>query len=139
MCPPAMLSNGVGEVGITPKGEGAPYGPLYGLESGTKAPRGNQKSLVDSSVLNVVLAMQHNMGLQQRTQIDRHVPASSHSAAEARRLAAVARFREKRKHRSFVKKVRYESRKKLAEQRPRVRGQFVKIEVSEPVERESPA
>jgi len=42
------------------------------------------------------------------------------------RQAAVARYLLKKKMRSFKKKVRYESRKRLAESRPRVRGQFVK-------------
>ncbi|XP_076911750.1 two-component response regulator-like PRR37 [Bidens hawaiensis] len=44
----------------------------------------------------------------------------------AQREAALNKFRQKRKERCFEKKVRYQSRKKLAEQRPRVRGQFVK-------------
>ncbi|KAI5084131.1 hypothetical protein GOP47_0000300 [Adiantum capillus-veneris] len=43
-----------------------------------------------------------------------------------RREAALSKFRLKRKGRCFEKKIRYASRKKLAEQRPRVRGQFVK-------------
>lgn len=43
----------------------------------------------------------------------------------AEREAALAKFRQKRKGRCFEKKVRYQSRKKLAEQRPRVKGQFV--------------
>ncbi|KAK3247539.1 serine/threonine protein kinase prr1 [Cymbomonas tetramitiformis] len=43
-----------------------------------------------------------------------------------RRALALSKFREKRKNLSFEKKVRYVSRKKLAENRPRVRGQFVK-------------
>ncbi|KAL3846066.1 hypothetical protein ACJIZ3_003469 [Penstemon smallii] len=42
------------------------------------------------------------------------------------REAALNKFRLKRKERCFDKKVRYESRKKLAEQRPRVKGQFVR-------------
>ncbi|CAK9194037.1 unnamed protein product [Sphagnum troendelagicum] len=42
------------------------------------------------------------------------------------REAALNKFRQKRKERCFAKKVRYQSRKKLAEQRPRVRGQFVR-------------
>ncbi|GFP93704.1 two-component response regulator-like aprr5 [Phtheirospermum japonicum] len=42
------------------------------------------------------------------------------------RIAALNKFRQKRKDRCFEKKVRYESRKKLAEQRPRVKGQFVR-------------
>ncbi|PSS34571.1 Two-component response regulator-like [Actinidia chinensis var. chinensis] len=42
------------------------------------------------------------------------------------REAALNKFRLKRKDRCFEKKVRYQSRKRLAEQRPRVRGQFVR-------------
>ncbi|GMI92073.1 hypothetical protein HRI_002876600 [Hibiscus trionum] len=44
----------------------------------------------------------------------------------AQRAAALTKFRQKRKERCFEKKVRYHSRKKLAEQRPRVKGQFVR-------------
>eukprot|EP00271_Cylindrocystis_brebissonii_P000829 TRINITY_DN11013_c0_g1_i1.p1 TRINITY_DN11013_c0_g1~~TRINITY_DN11013_c0_g1_i1.p1 ORF type:complete len:288 (-),score=54.62 TRINITY_DN11013_c0_g1_i1:236-973(-) len=44
----------------------------------------------------------------------------------ARREAALNKFRQKRKERCFEKKVRYQNRKRLAEQRPRVRGQFVR-------------
>eukprot|EP01018_Ginkgo_biloba_P012240 Gb_04977 [translate_table: standard] len=43
-----------------------------------------------------------------------------------RREAALTKFRQKRKERCFEKKVRYQSRKRLADQRPRVRGQFVR-------------
>ncbi|KAA8539379.1 hypothetical protein F0562_026071 [Nyssa sinensis] len=49
----------------------------------------------------------------------------------ARREAALNKFRQKRKERCFEKKVRYQSRKRLAEQRPRVRGQFVRQELLE--------
>nr|GEV06091.1 two-component response regulator-like APRR5 [Tanacetum cinerariifolium] len=49
---------------------------------------------------------------------------TSHRSAQ--REAALNKFRMKRKDRCFDKKVRYESRKKLAEQRPRVKGQFVR-------------
>ncbi|CAN4116995.1 unnamed protein product [Withania somnifera] len=42
------------------------------------------------------------------------------------RAAALTKFRQKRKERCFEKKVRYQNRKELAEQRPRVRGQFVR-------------
>nr|XP_034928833.1 two-component response regulator-like PRR37 isoform X3 [Populus alba] len=44
----------------------------------------------------------------------------------APREAALNKFRQKRKERCFEKKVRYQSRKNLAEHRPRVRGQFVR-------------
>jgi pseudo-response regulator 1 len=43
-----------------------------------------------------------------------------------RREAALNKFRQKRKERCFDKKIRYVNRKKLAERRPRVRGQFVR-------------
>ncbi|XP_043716642.1 two-component response regulator-like PRR95 isoform X2 [Telopea speciosissima] len=42
------------------------------------------------------------------------------------REAALTKFRLKRKDRCYEKKVRYQSRKRLAEQRPRVKGQFVR-------------
>uniref|UniRef100_A0A5B7AGV0 Putative response regulator isoform 3 n=1 Tax=Davidia involucrata TaxID=16924 RepID=A0A5B7AGV0_DAVIN len=49
----------------------------------------------------------------------------------ALREAALNKFRQKRKERCFEKKVRYQSRKRLAEQRPRIRGQFVRQAVQE--------
>ncbi|KAG2318808.1 hypothetical protein Bca52824_012021 [Brassica carinata] len=42
------------------------------------------------------------------------------------REARVSRYREKRKTRSFAKKIRYEVRKLYAEKKPRVKGRFVK-------------
>ncbi|KAL1565483.1 two-component response regulator-like APRR5 isoform X4 [Salvia divinorum] len=54
-----------------------------------------------------------------------HVHDST-SSRSVQREAALTKFRLKRKERCFEKKVRYESRRKLAEQRPRVRGQFVR-------------
>lgn len=44
---------------------------------------------------------------------------------QSQREAALNKFRQKRKERNFEKKVRYQSRKRLAEARPRIRGQFV--------------
>uniref|UniRef100_A0A0D6R118 Response regulatory domain-containing protein n=1 Tax=Araucaria cunninghamii TaxID=56994 RepID=A0A0D6R118_ARACU len=55
----------------------------------------------------------------------------------AQREAALTKFRQKRKERCFEKKVRYQSRKRLAEQRPRVRGQFVRQTVYEPTSGEA--
>ncbi|XP_074316408.1 two-component response regulator-like APRR1 [Silene latifolia] len=43
-----------------------------------------------------------------------------------RREAALSKFRQKREKRCFDKKVRYANRKRLAERRPRIRGQFVR-------------
>ncbi|XP_022733460.1 two-component response regulator-like PRR95 isoform X2 [Durio zibethinus] len=48
------------------------------------------------------------------------------SHRSTQREAALTKFRLKRKDRCFEKKVRYQSRKRLAEQRPRVKGQFVR-------------
>ncbi|KAK7258437.1 hypothetical protein RIF29_24014 [Crotalaria pallida] len=48
------------------------------------------------------------------------------SHRNSQREAALTKFRLKRKDRCFEKKVRYQSRKRLAEQRPRVKGQFVR-------------
>lgn len=56
----------------------------------------------------------------------------------ANRRLAIAKFREKRKARSFDKKVRYESRRRLAETRPRVRGQFVRAPVPGESQQEVP-
>eukprot|EP00873_Tetraselmis_striata_P001567 jgi/Tetstr1/421831/TSEL_012732.t1 len=67
------------------------------------------------------------------------VPAEATPAlpsSHARRASAILKFREKRKMRNFDKKVRYQSRKKLAEERPRVRGQFVKRGENDDVEGE---
>ena len=47
--------------------------------------------------------------------------------ARARRATALKKFKEKRANRCFTKKIRYTSRKQLAEARPRNRGQFVRI------------
>lgn len=49
---------------------------------------------------------------------------SSHRTSQ--REAALTKFRLKRKDRCYDKKVRYESRKRQADNRPRVKGQFVR-------------
>ncbi|KAK3243423.1 hypothetical protein CYMTET_46921 [Cymbomonas tetramitiformis] len=61
---------------------------------------------------------------QEEMQLDSYSMKTKRDAT--RRALALSKFREKRKNLSFEKKVRYVSRKKLAENRPRVRGQFVK-------------
>ncbi|KAL3513143.1 hypothetical protein ACH5RR_025860 [Cinchona calisaya] len=52
--------------------------------------------------------------------------AEGNSSKIDRREAALIKFRQKRKERCFDKKIRYVNRKRLAERRPRVRGQFVR-------------
>uniref|UniRef100_A0A0A9CVZ7 Two-component response regulator-like APRR9 n=1 Tax=Arundo donax TaxID=35708 RepID=A0A0A9CVZ7_ARUDO len=56
----------------------------------------------------------------------RENPSTEGSYHLSQREAALNKFRLKRKDRCFEKKVRYQSRKLLAEQRPRVKGQFVR-------------
>ncbi|WVZ65669.1 hypothetical protein U9M48_014992 [Paspalum notatum var. saurae] len=53
-------------------------------------------------------------------------PSTDGSRHLSQREVALNKFRLKRKDRCFEKKVRYQSRKLLAEQRPRVKGQFVR-------------
>ncbi|XP_010523059.1 PREDICTED: two-component response regulator-like APRR1 [Tarenaya hassleriana] len=56
-------------------------------------------------------------------------PASSNEVKLSkvdRREEALIKFRQKRNQRCFDKKIRYVNRKRLAERRPRVRGQFVR-------------
>lgn len=55
-----------------------------------------------------------------------HDRTRSENHTTSQREAALMKFRLKRKDRCYEKKVRYESRKRLAEQRPRVKGQFVR-------------
>ncbi|XP_071721791.1 two-component response regulator-like APRR5 [Rutidosis leptorrhynchoides] len=57
---------------------------------------------------------------------DGYFSTNGNSHRSIQREAALNKFRLKRKDRCFEKKVRYESRKKLAEQRPRIKGQFVR-------------
>ncbi|KAL0014805.1 hypothetical protein SO802_001874 [Lithocarpus litseifolius] len=55
------------------------------------------------------------------------------SSRSSQREAALTKFRLKRKDRCYEKKVRYHSRKRLAEQRPRVKGQFVRQVQADPL------
>ncbi|KAJ0046820.1 hypothetical protein Pint_05169 [Pistacia integerrima] len=64
-------------------------------------------------------------------------PSNGNSHRSIEREAALTKFRLKRKDRCYDKKVRYESRKKLAEQRPRVKGQFVRQAQPDPTRAES--
>ncbi|XP_019199944.1 PREDICTED: two-component response regulator-like APRR1 [Ipomoea nil] len=75
-----------------------------------------------------------NMCLQPGQMPTQHPWASYGSSSSAdgmmgkidHREAALMKFRQKRKARCFDKKIRYVNRKRLADRRPRVRGQFVR-------------
>ena len=47
-------------------------------------------------------------------------------------VQALHKYKQKRKNLNFTKKIRYESRKQLAQARPRVKGQFVRMTPSGP-------
>ena len=62
--------------------------------------------------------------------------AGAKGTCAKRRAEAIARYLKKRKDRNFEKKVRYASRKRLAEARPLIRGQFVRLKEGEEEEEE---
>ncbi|GAX81640.1 hypothetical protein CEUSTIGMA_g9068.t1 [Chlamydomonas eustigma] len=55
-----------------------------------------------------------------------HQHLTTLSGVQERRLVALARYRDKRNSRKYGKVIRYESRHRQAQARPRVKGQFVK-------------
>ncbi|ESQ42336.1 hypothetical protein EUTSA_v10013099mg [Eutrema salsugineum] len=91
-----------------------------GATSANKAPEENVGSCSphDSSIAKIMCS-----GSSSDNPLNQQ---SSGSDRAAQREAALMKFRLKRKERCFEKKVRYYSRKKLAEQRPRVKGQFIR-------------
>ncbi|KAK9122881.1 hypothetical protein Sjap_012483 [Stephania japonica] len=75
-----------------------------------------------------ITAVTFEIGTGERSQMGSGKDADSD---RSRREAALNKFRLKRKERCFEKKVRYHNRKRLAEQRPRLKGQFVRQAVVE--------
>ncbi|CAI9273337.1 unnamed protein product [Lactuca saligna] len=85
-------------------------------------------SNVPNDVNFEVAKLENNVCLRDKNKItDHHNHNHNHNDNDisAQRKAALTKFRQKRELRCFQKKVRYQNRKRLAEQRPRVRGQFV--------------
>lgn len=96
-------------------------------------PRGGGGSSSSAPLSAILSAVQAAIQHRRQTQQQHHRVTSGGAPSpefEARRRLAVERFRLKRKERTFDKKVRYESRKKLADSRLRVRGQFVRAELA---------
>ncbi|KAL0056248.1 hypothetical protein WJX82_009232 [Trebouxia sp. C0006] len=88
------------------------------------AREGNMSARLSGHVAGVTVGQQQQFFQAFQAAVEQHQLAVE--ACALNRRAAIAKFREKRKARNFNKKVRYESRRRLAETRPRVRGQFVK-------------
>ncbi|KAM0887381.1 hypothetical protein ACQ4PT_029041 [Festuca glaucescens] len=108
-------SGGVPQSNVTdPSAPVEGHAANFGSNSGSNNSTNNGSTAATASAVNVETG-----GIDKR---------SGHAMylKRERRMAAVSKFREKRKERNFGKKVRYQSRKRLAEQRPRVRGQFVR-------------
>ncbi|DBA76002.1 hypothetical protein WJX79_007319 [Trebouxia sp. C0005] len=88
------------------------------------AREGGVYARLSGNVAGVTVGQQQQFFQAFQAAVEQHQLAVE--ACAVNRRAAIAKFREKRKARNFNKKVRYESRRRLAETRPRVRGQFVK-------------
>lgn len=116
------------------EGNAANYGSASGSNNGSNGQNVSSGQNGSSTAINV-----EGMNIASDNGVTMACEAGSGSAVDQDRLAqqkehreiALNKFRKKRKERCFEKKVRYQSRKKLAEQRPRVRGQFVKQAVDE--------
>ncbi|KAK1421257.1 hypothetical protein QVD17_23449 [Tagetes erecta] len=122
-----MVSNGLA---AQVEGNAANYGSASG-RSNNKS-NGENDSIGEKGSSYAVIAEGTDNGVAEKGKTGNLSGSGSGSATGvdqdrlAQREAALNKFRQKRKERCFEKKVRYHSRKKLAEQRPRVRGQFVR-------------
>ncbi|KAL9245445.1 hypothetical protein vseg_019102 [Gypsophila vaccaria] len=98
----------------------------------TTSARGSESDLTDLDGIANAPAIAGTNAIKEHTMdnagktivLDQFRHRTGHHSAQ--REAALAKFRLKRKDRCYEKKVRYQSRKKLAEQRVRVKGQFVR-------------
>ncbi|KAM7258287.1 hypothetical protein ACFE04_014028 [Oxalis oulophora] len=130
--PPCGSSNVLG--GKT-DGIGANVGNYIMNGSGSGSNHGSNGQNESSNVLNNngLTNMESDMGAAGNTGVNGGTTGRAGADGSgvdedwaAQREAVLIKFRQKRKERCFEKRVRYQSRKKLAEQRPRVKGQFVR-------------
>ncbi|XP_022856388.1 two-component response regulator-like PRR37 isoform X2 [Olea europaea var. sylvestris] len=107
------------------EGNAANYGSASGSNNGSNGQNG-----VSTVAITEGTNMASDNGTIEQYEVGDGSGSGSRSRVDqnrsAQREAALSKFYQKRKERCFEKKVRYQSRKKLAEQRPRVRGQFVR-------------
>ncbi|CAN4106393.1 unnamed protein product [Withania somnifera] len=108
-------------VGTPVEEDAANYGSASGSNNGSNGQNGSSDQNGSST------AVVAENGTAEKCEIGSRSGSASRSGDHsAQRVAALIKFRQKRKDRCFEKKVRYQSRKRLAEQRPRMRGQFVR-------------
>ena len=70
---------------------------------------------------------QHQYQMQQGSLQPQQQPGMPPTQAQMTRLDRLKRWKEKRKNRVFTKSIRYMSRKVCADNRPRIKGKFVKV------------
>lgn len=129
----AFVRRPVAEVPPQAAAQAGPAGPsAAGAAAGAAVPWQMVGSVAQqqTQLAAVFQMMAQAVHEQMLRQVGSAPTGSPNDAATRRRAAALLRFREKKKNRSFKPKVRYESRKRLAESRPRIKGQFVKPEVA---------
>jgi pseudo-response regulator 5 len=109
-----------------PSGDPRHVSPMTG-ESGSSTVLNNSGNALSGSVCdsssNRITAPTESSNAFNGVPENASIEGSHHLS---QREVALNKFRLKRKERCFEKKVRYQSRKLLAEQRPRVKGQFVR-------------
>ncbi|MCO5582848.1 hypothetical protein L7F22_036749 [Adiantum nelumboides] len=133
-CPPPMLSPGVHMYQSLGTEDGFPAGVAAGIPS-LPLPQGlNLTGTFSIYPFGLHMAASPQLGSFPSWHPAVANPMLERKLGQAeRREAALNKFRLKRKDRCFEKKIRYASRKKLAEQRPRVKGQFVRRETDRDV------
>ncbi|KAK9093742.1 hypothetical protein Scep_025211 [Stephania cephalantha] len=114
-----LILPGTGQSGTTSLCDGA---GIYGNSSGCGSiNNGRNENVAATTASRAVLENGKSEGL-----LIHEGTRGINPHRSSQREAALNKFRLKRKDRCYEKKVRYESRQKLAEQRPRVKGQFVR-------------
>ncbi|CAI9091035.1 OLC1v1025952C1 [Oldenlandia corymbosa var. corymbosa] len=111
------------------EGDAANYGSASGSNNGSNEQNGSSGQNESSAAVVAEGTLTSDNGGAGKSGVGGVVIGSRSGVDQdrlAQREAALNKFRQKRKERCYEKKVRYQSRKKLAEQRPRIRGQFVR-------------
>lgn len=99
--------------------------PVSGMFTGTGNGTSNGGNTLGSAPGNATGATSHTSA-----QLGMDGSLTEPSRQE-RRAQALHKYKQKRKNLNFTKKIRYESRKQLAQARPRVKGQFVRLQPGE--------